>query len=188
MMIDLTHELDVQNFINNDIVKSEEFIFKMGHIGTHFDVMDKEFPLKYTRRKGKIIDVSNIRDRDISIKDIDCSIEENDFLIFKTDFIKEKPYGTKDYFQNHPELSQELIDYLIGKKISLVGIDAAGIKRGSFHTKADQYLSDHNIFVIENLDNLDELHKNSSKEFYLYCFPVKMKGLTGLPCRVTAEF
>lgn len=188
MMLDLTHELNVQNFINNDIVKSEEFIFKMGHVGTHFDVMDKKFPLEYTKRKGKIINVSTIRHRDICIKDINCSIEENDFLIFKTDFIKEKSYGTKDYFENHPELSQKLINYLIEKKISLVGIDAAGIKRRPFHAEADQYLSDHNIFVIENLDNLDELYKNTSKEFYLYCFPLKMKGVTGLPCRVTAEF
>ena len=25
-----------------------------GHIGTHFDVMDKEFPLEYTSRKGVV--------------------------------------------------------------------------------------------------------------------------------------
>ena len=29
----------------------------VGHLGTHFDVMDKEFPLEYTERKAIIFDV-----------------------------------------------------------------------------------------------------------------------------------
>ena len=36
-----------------------------GHLGTHFDVMGKEFPLEYTRRKGIIFDVSTVKERDI---------------------------------------------------------------------------------------------------------------------------
>ena len=43
----------------------------VGHLGTHFDVMNKEFPLEYTRRQGIVFDVSGVRNRDIDITDID---------------------------------------------------------------------------------------------------------------------
>ena len=43
----------------------------VGHLGTHFDVMDKEFPLEYTERKGVVFDVSKVKDRDIDVRDID---------------------------------------------------------------------------------------------------------------------
>ena len=39
----------------------------VGHLGTHFDVMNKEFPLEYTERKGIVFDVSEIKDRDVNI-------------------------------------------------------------------------------------------------------------------------
>ena len=29
----------------------------VGHLGTHFDVMNKEFPLEYTERKAIVFDV-----------------------------------------------------------------------------------------------------------------------------------
>lgn len=32
----------------------------VGHLGTHFDVMDKEFPLEYTKRRGIVFDVSRV--------------------------------------------------------------------------------------------------------------------------------
>ena len=34
-----------------------------GHLGTHFDVMNKEFPLNYTERKAIVFDVSSISGR-----------------------------------------------------------------------------------------------------------------------------
>ena len=42
-----------------------------GHIGTHFDVMDKNFPLEYTQREAVVFDVSSVKDRDIDVCDID---------------------------------------------------------------------------------------------------------------------
>ena len=59
----------------------------VGHLGTHFDVMNKEFPLEYTKRKGIIFDVSNVNDRDIDVSDIDLShIDKNTFVAFYTGF------------------------------------------------------------------------------------------------------
>ena len=42
-----------------------------GHLGTHFDVMNKEFLLEYTQRRGIVFDVSGIKDRDIGVFDVD---------------------------------------------------------------------------------------------------------------------
>ena len=43
----------------------------VGHLGTHFDVMNKEFPLEYAERKGIVFDVSGIKNRDIDCADHD---------------------------------------------------------------------------------------------------------------------
>ncbi len=39
----------------------------VGHLGTHFDVMNKEFPLEYTQREGIIFDVSSAEERNIHL-------------------------------------------------------------------------------------------------------------------------
>ena len=55
-----------------------------GHIGTHFDVMGKEFPLEYTQRKGIVFDVSNMTEHDIKSEDIEITaIEPNMFIAFQ---------------------------------------------------------------------------------------------------------
>jgi kynurenine formamidase len=164
-------------------------VAKFGHIGTHFDVMDKEFQLENTERKGTLFDVSHVKGRDIEITDIDTAkIAENDFVIFHTGCLKERKYGSPGYFTSHPELANALITYLVNKKVSMIGIDAAGIRNSAEHPKADQYCADNGIFVIENLDNLDLLLKETrTHEFIVHTYPVKYQGLTGLPCRVVAE-
>ena len=53
----------------------------VGHLGTHFDVMNKEFPLEYTKRNGLIFDVSTVEDRDIDIEDISLDTVEADMFI-----------------------------------------------------------------------------------------------------------
>lgn len=158
-----------------------------GHLGTHFDVMDKEFPLEYTRREGIVFDVSAIRGRDIEITDIPMDkIEKGQFVAFYTGYIEEEPYGTKTYFGEHPQLSHELIDALLDKGISIIGIDCSGIRRGPEHTPKDQLCADHGVFVVENLCNLKSLTA-AGGHFVAHTYPVSYSGMTGLPCRVIAE-
>ena len=45
----------------------------LGHLGTHFDVMDKEFPLEYTERRGILFDVSHVEGEEIGVGDVDLS-------------------------------------------------------------------------------------------------------------------
>lgn len=70
----------------------------VGHLGTHFDVMNKEFPLEYTKRKGIIFDVSQNCDREIEVTDIDITkVEKDMFVIFYTGYSDREEYGTKKY-------------------------------------------------------------------------------------------
>lgn len=158
----------------------------VGHLGTHFDVMNKEFPLEYTKRRGIVFDVSEMGKQEISSQDIDISRVKKDMVVlFFTGYIEKVGYGNKEYFTEHPQLSDELIEKLLDKKISMIGIDFAGVRRGKEHTRKDQYCADHNVFIIENLCNLKEL--TIYDKMIVNVFPMNYADMSGLPCRVVAE-
>lgn len=114
--------------------------------------MNKVFPLEYARREGIVFDVSAIRGRDIEISDIPMEqVKTGQFVAFYTGYIEEEPYGTKTYFSQHPQLSHSLIDALLDKEISIIGLDCSGIRRGKEHTPKDQLCADRGVFVVENL-------------------------------------
>ena len=158
----------------------------VGHVGTHFDVMDKEFPLEYFHREGIVFDVSFVQNRDISIKDISCDrIKKGVFVGFYTGFIERCGYGSKTYFTEHPQLSNELIELLLKKEVSIIGVDFAGVRRGAEHTPTDQRCADHGVFIVENLCNLKQAVNVES--FIINTYPMNYAEVTGLPCRVVAE-
>jgi len=157
-----------------------------GHLGTHFDVMDKEFPLDYTSRKGVVFDVSKVKDRDIDVADVDLDkITCGAFVAFYTGYYNSTPYGSREYFKNHPQLSFALINALLDKEVSIIGVDFAGVRRGSEHTPTDQKCAQKNVFVVENLRDLNLLLGADDITFHTY--PISLEGLSGLPCRVVAE-
>lgn len=183
MLIDIT--LKITPKMATDAQGNEKKAL-VGHLGTHFDVMDKEFPLEYIKRKGIVFDVSCVIDRDIGCDDIDMDrIQKDMFVIFYTGFIDKVGYGNKAYFTEHPQLSDELIERLLDKNISLIGIDFAGVRRGKEHTPKDQYCAEHGVYIIENLCNLQELP--TFEDFIIYTFPMSYAEMTGLPCRIVAE-
>ena len=158
-----------------------------GHLGTHFDVMNKEFPLEYTKRKAVVFDVSAINDRDIEASDIDISkVEKDMFVAFRTGYTDKVTYGTKDYFSEHPQLSPLLIRALVEKEVSIIGLDFPGIRRGAEHIPTDQYCADRGIFIIENLWGLAPV-LCAGGIFTAYTFPLRCNEMPGLPCRVIAE-
>ena len=159
-----------------------------GHLGTHFDVMDKEFPLDYTERRGIVFDVSGVTGRDIGIADIDPDkVREDMFVAFYSGFIEEEGYGSKRYFREHPQLSPELIDTLLEKGISIIGIDFAGVRGGKEHSPMDRYCADRGVFIIENLCNLKSL-VNAGDGLIIHTYPMNFTEMSGLPCRVVAEY
>ncbi len=184
MLIDITMKITPEI---TAAAKSEEKKSLAGHIGTHFDVMDKEFPLEYTKRKGVVFDVSEVKERDICSDDIDISkAEKNMFIAFYSGYSEAEEYGSRIYFSKHPQLSEELINKLLEKGISIIGIDFAGVRRGKEHTPMDSYCADRGVFIIENLCNLKSV-LSAGEYFTANTYPMNCVGLTGLPCRVIAE-
>jgi kynurenine formamidase len=109
-------------------------------------------------------------------------------IVFYTGYTEEPGYGNKQYFQDHPQLSNELINKLLDCKISLIAIDAAGIRRGKEHIIKDQLCADNNVFVIENICNLRTLlENNKNREFIANTYPANYTDVTGLQCRIVAK-
>lgn len=186
MLIDLS--VKVTKSVNKDALDNEKAV-SFGHLGTHFDVMNKEFPLDFTRRRGLVFDVSGVVNRDIEPWDLDLSaVEEGMFVALCSGFIEREEYGTKTYFVAHPQLSHELIDRLLDKKISIIGIDFAGVRRGAEHSPKDQYCADRGVFIVENLTNLTKVLNGEPKAvFTAHTYPIHFADMSGLPCRVVAE-
>lgn len=159
----------------------------VGHLGTHFDVMDKVFPLEYTERQAIVFDVSHVKERDVEIQDIDLFlVKPGMFVAFFTGYIHRVEYGTPVYFKEHPQLSVALIDALLEKQVSMIGVDCAGIRRAPEHVPADQRCADRNVFVIENLWDLKQILAQGG-QFVAKTYPMRFAGITGIPCRVVAQ-
>ena len=183
MLIDLTLKITPQ--IRERAGENEKTAFS-GHLGTHFDVMDQEFPLAYADREGILFDVSAAGE-EIGIPDVDADrVKAGMAVLFYSGFSEEAGYGTPRYAHEHPYLSTELIDLLLERNVSVIGIDFAGIRRGKEHTPADAKCAAAGTFVIENLCSLKELLPYRER-FTMHTYPVNFAGLSGLPCRVTAE-
>ncbi|MCL2368596.1 MAG: cyclase family protein [Oscillospiraceae bacterium] len=186
MLVDLTLKI-TPNMVKT--AQGNEQKALVGHLGTHFDVMDKEFPLAYTERKGLVFDVSGVTGRDIGAGDIDLSqVEAEMFVAFYTGFLAAEGYGGKRYFTEHPELSDALIDELLARQVSIIGIDFAGVRRGAEHTPKDQYCAEGGVFIIENLCNLDVILDGAPyAQFRASTYPMHYTDMTGLPCRVVGR-
>lgn len=184
MLIDLTLKITPKMLEEAKNLNKKEL---EGHLGTHFDVMDKDFPLEYTERKGIVFDVSAIENRDIGLCDVDITkIGKQMFVAFYTGYADREEYGSKTYFKEHPQLSDELINALVEKEISIIALDFAGIRRGKEHSPKDQYCADNGVFVVENLCNLGALLRKGHT-FIAHTYPMNFVEISGLPCRVIAE-
>jgi len=186
MFIDITTKVTPKMIVD---AQGNEKKSLVGHLGTHFDVMNKEFPLSYIERKAIVFDVKAIRAKEISISDIAMDKVVCDmFVAFYTGFIEDVGYGSSIYFKEHPQLSNELMTELVKKGISIIGIDFAGVRRGREHTPKDQELADTGVFVIENLCNLATVLDGKESEIFIAnTYPVNYTDMTGLPCRVVAK-
>jgi kynurenine formamidase len=183
MLIDLTLSITPERYRYIEQSGGRE-----GHLGTHFDVMDKEFPLESFRTTARLIDISGMRDREVEVEDIvSHGLAENESVLFYTGYLEELGFETPAYWRRSAELSDAVVTYLIEKKVRLIGVDAAGAQKPKKHVAVDQRCADNNLFIIENMDNFGELRKAAAGAFQLYTAPLKRSGLTGLPCRVVAD-
>ena len=192
MKIDLTYALTkkkIEEWASN-ISDRDKALASTGHLGTHFDVMGKEFPLNFTESRGVVFDVSNVGEGEVDVSDIDFDkIHADDFVLLHTGVADKYDWGSEGYNTHFPQLSWNLIEALTDKKIRMIGVDMRGIRKGDEHTKADNFCAQRGVFVVENLVNLGKLFEESKdKDLIIHIYPVNIRGFSGLPSRVVAEF
>jgi len=108
------------------------------------------------------------------------------FVAFYSGYIEDHIYGTKAYYAGNRPLSYELIDALLDKGVSIIGVDFGGIRLGKEHVPIDRKCADRGTFVIENLCNLKTVVDNGGV-FQAHTYPMNYVGSSGIPCRVIAE-
>lgn len=156
------------------------------NMGTHIDVMNTDVIIENYRliSEGVKFDISNITDRAITLDDLELSrIKEGVYVLFQTNW--DKYLDDNEKYSNHPEISMEVIEFLVNKKVNMIGIDTLGLGLRKNHGTIDEYLAKNNIYAIENLTNLKNIPEEN---FKVYCFPIKLEGIDALPARLLVEF
>jgi kynurenine formamidase len=89
----------------------------------------------------------------------------------------------RTFLEDWPGLSGDAAEYLVEKGISLVGCDTLAVDAaGSVENPAHYALLGHEVYIAENLKNLDRL-----PSFCLFAaFPLKIRGGSGSPVRAVA--
>ena len=90
-------------------------------------------------------------------------------------------WGTAQYFESHPFLTEDAAQYLSDSSVALVGIDSLNVDdtrdgRRPVHTT----LLGERVPLVEHLTNLDKL---PDQGFRFFAVPTKVKGLGSFPVR-----
>lgn len=162
---------------------------KMGmHTGTHLDLPAHmledvrnaaDITLEDICGRAKIIYAGEKKEIKVE-PEHEKLIEKNDIVIIYTGMDKE--YGNQEYYNQHPVISEAMADLLINMEVKLLGFDMPSPDYSPF--KIHQKLFENDIFILENLCNLEKLLGLES--FKLFVFPLKVRA-EAAPCRVAAE-
>lgn len=188
--------LEIKKFIF-DPGEIMHYIETESHIGTHVEAPSHFIPAKYGKPakdisqmhlkkfigKAVLIDLSSAKKMKIlTPEDINVEIRDDDIVLFGNSSHEE---------QDRPQLSHELIKWLVDMKIKMVGIDDS-VRLGPrppIVPKALEEMIDHDLFlkneipIIEQLTNLDKI---SRKRFLFIGFPLNIVGLDSTPIRAVA--
>jgi kynurenine formamidase len=114
-------------------------------------------------------------------------IEKDDCVLF--DFDWPSPWDSSDEgnridYSGNPGISEKAAEYLVLKRVKLVGTDVPNVDASSDKTsKAHRVLLDNQVSVLETLTNL---HKLPPTGAFLMAFPLKIKNGSGSPVRAAA--
>ena len=155
------------------------------HVGTHVDAprhmiegakgldgipVERFFGRGVYIKSGKSFDLEIVKQ---------AAIEEGDIVLFHTGM--SDVYHQADYYESYPALPEDIVNYLVEKKIKMVGVDMCSVDHEPF--PMHKILLSNDVLIIENLTNLGALEGNN---FKIYAFPIKLE-MDGAPARVVAE-
>ncbi|MHB8062821.1 MAG: cyclase family protein [Ruminiclostridium sp.] len=103
-------------------------------------------------------------------------------LLIRTDYLNNY-WESDSYWDNPPYLTLDAVNWIVEKKIKLVGIDCLTEKPGDITSPVHFNLLKNDIPIIEYIKNMNQL---SQKEVFLIALPILVKGAEAAAARVIA--
>ena len=166
------------------------------HTGTHMDppahlfagrtTLDA-FPVSQFVGKAVVIDCTDLSEGGrITMDHIQrqkADAEQAEFVLFHTGW--SRYWGTERYFGDYPCITTQVADYLTASGKKGVGLDTIGLDpiADADLTLHKRLFREHDIVIIENLDNLDRLGPGL---FTLCALPLRHADADGSPIRAVA--
>lgn len=158
------------------------------HTGTHMDMPLHMVP---GGKKGSEMNIERFVGRGVLIdargkKEISDdllagkSIQNGDIILVMTGFSKK--FGTKEYYENYPLVTESFADKMVSISVSIVGIDTPSPDKVPYNIH--RILLGKEVLLIENLTNLEVLICVGN--FEVFAFPPKFDA-DGSPVRVVAR-
>jgi kynurenine formamidase len=176
-----------ENFLEKDHYNN--FRLQTGmHAGTHIDTpmhltesttaIDC-YPIDRFTGNGCLLDVRN--QSNISYQNsFSDSVKSDDIVLLFTGH--SGLFSTDSYYQDYPVIDQSFTEFLIEKRVKVLGMDSPSPDRFPFDIH--KLLFKHDILIIENLTNLKILLDYD--RFEIFAFPLKIKADSS-PVRVVAR-
>jgi kynurenine formamidase len=184
--IDLTHRFDrntpVSPFDEKPIFNhtktretdsySDTQIITTMHIGTHIDAPSHMIDSPQNIADfdihqfiGDVVVLDFVGQKEIVLREADQNkIKENTIVLIYTGM--DKIIGTKEYYFVHPQVSLAFANYLVEKKVKLLGLDF--FSPDGFPSLVHKKLLTNDILIVENLTNLELLlNKNILKGYFI---------------------
>lgn len=164
----------------------ETMICLHNHTGTHIDA-----PSHFTEAGGssetielakligpcRVLDLAHVTDY-ITADDLKKhGIKAGERILLKTK--NSALAATAPFEYNFVFVRTDAAQYLADTQIACVGIDYLGIERNQPGHETHKLLLSNNIAIIEGLRLADV----TSGEYQLYCLPLNIPGIDGVPCR-----
>lgn len=115
------------------------------------------------------------------LENLKNEIKAGDILLIETGW--DEFYGQKKYYTDFPGISIELANWLVDKKIKLLGIDMPNLNSGSEYAEIHKILLQNDILIVEGLANLKAV---SADRFYFLAWPLPIIDGDGSPVRAAA--
>lgn len=145
------------------------------HVGTHIDgpghltdsaVRLSDLAIERFIGRGYLIDARNKKMIDVSLLE-KIPTYEGLIILILTGW--DKKFGTKEYFDNHPVITQDFAEELVRRNVKMVGLDLFSPDRYPF--EVHKILFRNEILLIENLVGLEQLVDQA--EFTVVALPLK---------------
>lgn len=188
---------EITQLAHHGVEKRETRKIVMGtHTGTHVDAPRhfikggetiENIPLDVFIGPATILDFSKAPQKsEIGLKDVMKALGKSpcERVIFRFDW--DKKYGTKQYYINHPFLSEEVCRWLVKRKCKLIGFDTPqpDNPENGFGKPKDgpnhKILLGAGVILLEYLTNLKKIKQ---KTVQLVAAPLKIKEGDGAPTR-----